>query len=122
MQIFAYKDAVTQYHNTPKNNRGKGRQPPKETTRGSVCGGFSRGTPLERGSNVAPLPGFFCQAFFHLEKKRSEGHADADTGGEDGSGGFGDLHFKTFKACVWTENLGADALKDDDGKSGGVTT
>jgi len=22
---------------------------------------------LRRGSNVAPLPGFFCQAFFHLQ-------------------------------------------------------
>ena len=38
--------------------------------------GESRGgqpDPLWRGSNVAPLLGFFCKAFFHLEKKRNAG-------------------------------------------------
>ena len=35
-----------------------------------AAGGFLRGrSHLKRGSNVAPLPAFFCQAFFSTEKK-----------------------------------------------------
>ena len=71
--------AAVKYH---QQAGGKGAAAPQKNTHGSVCGGFSRGTPLERGSNVAPLPGFFCQAFFHLEKKRSEG--DVDVAGDAG--------------------------------------
>jgi hypothetical protein len=31
---------------------------------GSICEGFLRDTSLKRGSNVAPLPGFFAKLFF----------------------------------------------------------